>query len=210
MLNRSFNILIVLLVILVVGIETYTYWLHQLRPWQPATSIGRMVFYYSFFTVLSNIMLAISCLVLTFKPTYSSTWFNVIRLNGLVGVLITMIVYNLMLRGIHIPPTKLLHFANESLHVVIPILGLLTWLFYGPFARITFKVVCYSFFSLIMYGAYIFIRGHITGLYPYPFINVSRIGYEKALLTVGAIAILYFLLVGLLKLIEMIRLRIKQ
>lgn len=208
--NRSLNILIVVLVILVIGIETYTYWFEQLRPWQPVTPIGRMIFYYSFFTVLSNIMLAISCLILVCKPTCSSGCFNVIRLNGLIGILITMIVYNIMLRGIHRPPTLLLQFANESLHVVIPVLGLLSWLIYGPFSRITIKVVFYSFCSLVVYGGYIFIRGHITGLYPYPFINVNRIGYEKALLTVGAIAILFFILVGVLKIVEMVRLKISS
>lgn len=208
MINRSLNILIVLLVFFVVGIETHTYWFHQLRPWQPNTSVGRLIFYYSFFTVLSNIMLAISCLILVFNPNCSKTGFNVIRLNGLVGVFITMIVYNLMLRGIHRPPTPLLEFANESLHVVIPILGLLTWLIYGPFKRINIKSIFYSFCSLIIYGIYTFVRGYMTGQYPYPFINVNRIGYEKALIAASGIAVFFFILVSLLKIVEMVRLKI--
>ncbi|WP_392560168.1 Pr6Pr family membrane protein [Orbus mooreae] len=208
MINRSLNILIVLLVLLVVGIETHTYWFYQLRPWQPSTSMGRLIFYYSFFTVLTNLMLAASCLTLAIKPTCSSTFFSVIRLNGLVGVLITIIIYNILLRGVHRPPTLLLQLANESLHVVIPILGLLTWLIYGPFARITLKIVLYSFCSFLLYAIYIFVRGHITGQYPYPFINVSKIGYEKALIAAGLIAMLFFVLVGFLKIIAIIRLRI--
>ncbi|GAA5105880.1 Pr6Pr family membrane protein [Orbus sasakiae] len=209
MLNRALNFLIVLFVILVVGIETHTYWLNQLRPWQPASPIGRIIFYYSFFTVLSNIMLALSCLILTFKPNCSNLLFNVIRLNGLVGVLITMIVYNLMLRGIHRPPTVLLQFANESLHVVIPLLGLISWLIYGPFYRMQFKVIVYAFLTLLTYGVYIFMRGYYTNLYPYPFINVNRVGYENAFIAVIAIAVLFVCLVLLLKAVEFIRLKLK-
>lgn len=210
MLSRSINLLIVILVIAVVGIETYMYWLYQLRPWQPATSVGRMIFYYSFFTVLSNIMLALSCLVLVFNPNCSKQWFKVIRLNGLIGILITMIVYNIVLRGIHRPPTIALHFANEGLHVLIPTLGLISWLIYGPFYRINMKTISYSFLSLLGYGIYIFVRGYYTGSYPYPFINVNRVGYEKAFITAGGIAILFFILVFLLRYIEKIRLRISS
>lgn len=209
MLNRALNFLIVLFVILVVGIETHTYWLNQLRPWQPASPIGRIIFYYSFFTVLSNIMLALSCLILTFKPNCSNLLFNVIRLNGLVGVLITMIVYNLMLRGIHRPPTVLLQFANESLHVVIPLLGLISWLIYGPFYRMQLKVIVCAFLTLLTYGVYIFMRGYYTNLYPYPFINVNRVGYENAFIAVIAIAVLFVCLVLLLKAVEFIRLKLK-
>lgn len=210
MINRSLNLFITLFVILVVGIETYNYWFHQLRPWQPVSPVGRMFFYYSFYTVLSNIMLAIGCFILAIKPNSSSTFFKVIRLSGLVGVLITMIVYNVMLRGIHHPPTVLLQFANECLHVGIPLLGLISWLIYGPFPRISVKAIGYGFLILMVYGIYIFVRGYYTNQYPYPFINVNRVGYEKAGIAVVGVAILFFALVLLLKGIEMLRINISS
>ncbi|WP_392562669.1 Pr6Pr family membrane protein [Orbus sturtevantii] len=208
MINRSLNLFIFIFVIFVVGIETYTYWFQQLRPWQPISAVGRLIFYYSFFTVLSNIMFGISCLMLFLKPSCSNTVFNVIRLNGLVGIIITMIVYNVMLRGIHRPPTLLLAFANESLHLVLPILGLITWFIYGPFGRIKPRIIFYAFLSLLTYGIYIFTRGYYTGQYPYPFINVNRVGYEKALYATEGVAILFFLVVLLLILVERIRIKI--
>ncbi|WP_392563834.1 Pr6Pr family membrane protein [Orbus wheelerorum] len=210
MFNRSLNLFIVGLALLVIGFETYTYWIQKIRPWQPISPIGRVIFYYSFFTVLSNIMLVISCLVLLFKPSCSNKFFNVIRLNGLVGVLITMIVYNTMLRGIHHPPTPLLRLANECLHLILPLLGIITWLIYGPFGRIKANIIFYSFLSLLTYGLYIFIRGYYTGQYPYPFINVNRVGYAKALYATVSVAILFFLLVILLIIVERIRIKISH
>jgi len=113
-----------------------------------------------------------------------------------------------MLRGIHHPPTSLLRFANESLHLVLPILGILTWFLYGPFGRIKPSIIFYSFLSLLAYGLYIFIRGYYTDQYPYPFININRVGYEKAFYAAVSVVILFFLLVILLAIAERIRIKI--
>lgn len=191
MLKRTVPLFIGLYAFFVIGIETYLYWQAQLQPWQPATPVGRIIFYYSFFTVLSNLMLAVSCLWLFFNPSCHRFSFKIIRLNGLVGVIITSIVYNLMLRAIHKPPNDLLKFTNESLHVVIPLLGVLSWLIWGPFRRINFRVIMGSLVCMLVYGIYIFVRGYYTNLYPYPFINVVKIGYPKALFAVGMVFLLF-------------------
>ncbi|QIQ21057.1 Pr6Pr family membrane protein [Zophobihabitans entericus] len=207
MINRSLNILIILLVLITVGTETYTYWLMKIRPWQPDSPVGRIIFYYSFFTVLSNICLAISSAFLVINPKANSQLFRIIRLDGLVGVLITAIVYNAVLRGIHKPPTPILQMANESLHLIVPALGLLSWLIYGPYPRIDRKTVVLACIPLMIYGGYIFIRGHITGQYPYPFINVIRIGYEKAIINAGMLLGLFIVLAFILWLIERVRIK---
>ncbi|WP_294893201.1 Pr6Pr family membrane protein [uncultured Gilliamella sp.] len=208
MLKRNINLFIALYAFFIIGLETYIYWHTKLRPWQPSTPTGRIIFYYSFFTVLSNLMLAFSCLCLTFNPNCNRYSFKVIRLNGLVGVIITAIVYNLILRGIHKPPNTLLQFANESLHVILPIIGVLSWLVWGPFRRIQFNVIVGSFLSMLIYGIYIFIRGYLTNQYPYPFINVVRVGYIKALYAAGSVFLLFLGLALLLWAIDCFRRRI--
>lgn len=205
MLKRNIYLFIAVYALFVIGIETHVYWHARLRPWQPGTPIGRIIFYYSFFTVLSNLMLAISCLFLTFKPNCNRYSFNVIRLNGLIGVIITAIIYNSILRGIHQPPNSLLRFTNESLHVVIPLLGILSWLIWGPFRRINAKVVIGSILSMIAYAIYIFVRGYFTHQYPYPFINIEKIGYIKALYNVSKVLLLFWGLTFLLWCIDRLR-----
>lgn len=54
-----------------------------------------------------------------------------------------------------------------------------------------------------------FMLGYYTNLYPYPFINVNRVGYENAFIAVIAIAVLFICLVLLLKAVEFIRLKLK-
>ncbi|WP_392565904.1 Pr6Pr family membrane protein [Utexia brackfieldae] len=131
MMNRLCQLLIVLAVFYALSYKTVLYWSAQTRPWQPVSAWGRVIFYYSFFTVLANLLLAISSLVLLFKPHYDSRLFRIIRLDALVGIIITMIVYNGVLRSIHHPPTFELCMTNELLHLVVPIIGILSWLVWG-------------------------------------------------------------------------------
>lgn len=48
----------------------------------------------------------------------------------------------------------------------------------------------------LVYAAYSLIHGAVTGFYPYPFINVSNLGYDKVLINM-AVLVLVFLGLGL-------------
>jgi hypothetical protein len=48
----------------------------------------------------------------------------------------------------------------------------------------------------LVYAAYSLIHGAVTGFYPYPFINVSNLGYDKLLINM-AVLVLVFLGLGL-------------
>ncbi|OCG19803.1 Pr6Pr family membrane protein [Gilliamella sp. App4-10] len=207
MLKRIVNLFIALFAISIIAMETCIYWHTKFHLWHPDSSIQRLIYYYSFFTVLSNLMLALSCFCLAINPNCNQYSFKVLRLNSLIGVTITAVVYNLAARDIHVPPNMLLKIANESLHVVIPALGLLSWFIWGPFRRIDLKVFMGSLLSMIGYGIYIFIRGHYTNQYPYRFINVVQIGYPQALLGVSQVFLLFFLLAFLYWMIECLRSR---
>jgi len=92
--------------------------------------------------------------------------------------------------------------------VILPVVGILSWLIWGPFRRIHFNVIVGSFLSMLIYGIYIFIRGYFTHQYPYPFINVVNVGYVKALYSAGLVFILFFCLAFLLWGIDCFRRRI--
>ena len=47
--------------------------------------------------------------------------------------------------------------------------------------------------------AYTFVRGAVTGWYPYPFLDVSEVGYGPALLAVGGVLVLGVLILLLLR-----------
>ena len=49
----------------------------------------------------------------------------------------------------------------------------------------------------LVYLVYVFVRGEMVQLYPYPFIDVLAIGYRADLLNAAAMMLAYALVVGL-------------
>lgn len=168
----------------------------------PVGVLPRVVYYFSFFTVLSSIALAVGCLFTILNPNYHSQVMVVLRLDGVISVIVTGVVYNIMLRAIHHPDLLILKITNECLHVVIPILGVVGWWIFDPHGRVTKSSILYAVIPPIIYVIYIFIRGAIVGLYPYPLLNVSHIGYLRAFINTGIISIVFIVLAMLLYFVD--------
>lgn len=68
-----FNLILIFLVFFSIGTETYNYVYGDIHPsiLNEKSKLNRLIFYYSYFTVQSNIAVGISSLLLLFKPDYS-------------------------------------------------------------------------------------------------------------------------------------------
>lgn len=195
---KYLNTLIIVLIIVCVGSEFYYVINAPLMAVLPDTIIQRIIFYFSFFTVLSCIVFAFGCFVVMFNANYQSQIITVLRLDGVIGILIAGLVYNLALRSLHHPPTLALKITNECLHVVVPILGAMSWLCFDPHPRINKRSIVYCVIPPILYVFYIYIRGALTGLYPYPILDVNQIGYLYAVINTLIVAITFVVFAMLL------------
>jgi hypothetical protein len=73
----------------------------------------------------------------------------------------------------------------------------LWWLFFAPRAKLRWSApVLWAIYPL-GYFIYVLARGHMDGRYPYPFIDVARLGWVQTALNAGGIA-LGFILAGYL------------
>jgi hypothetical protein len=73
----------------------------------------------------------------------------------------------------------------------------LWWLFFAPRKGIKWDApIQWGAYPLI-YFAYALVRGHIDGRYPYPFMDVGRLGWVQTLINAGGIA-LAFIIAGFL------------
>jgi hypothetical protein len=140
-----------------------------------------IVRYFSFFTILTNILVA---LYFTFLLTKSkSKWGSFVGKAETVSA-ITMyiavvgIVYNIVLRSLWNPEgwQKL---DDELLHLVIPVLSVLFWIFFVNKKSLEWKSVLTWLIYPFVYFILILIRGAFSGYYPYPFIDVVTLGYSK-------------------------------
>ena len=143
-----------------------------------------------YFTIQSNLLVAVSTFGLVRDPQRDGRGWRVLRLAGLVGITVTGIVHWFLLR-------PLLDLAGWSalcdllLHVVVPLLAVTGWLVFGPRPRVTLGVVLWTVAWPVAWLAYTLVRGLVTGFYPYPFLDVgARGGAAVAVACLGVTALI--------------------
>lgn len=140
--------------------------------------------FFSFFTILTNTLVAVYFTRLSFR------WLKdrhtmVLHFKALtaITVYITIVglVYQVLLRHIW-NPTGLQKLVDEILHSVNPLLVIAFWLLNR--SRYTLQyggIVSWLIFPLL-YLTYVLIRGHLSGFFPYPFLNVPVIGFKQVMI----------------------------
>jgi hypothetical protein len=137
--------------------------------------------FFSFFTILTNILLTVCYTSLLLSPL--SAWGNFFsRPTTLTAITVYMtiigIVYNLVLRFLW-NPEGVQRLTDELLHVVNPGLFLLFWILFVSKTGLQWKHVFNWLLYPLVYIVFILVRGSFSGFYPYPFSNVSHLGYPK-------------------------------
>jgi hypothetical protein len=151
--------------------------------------------FFSFFTILVNILVAFCFTFLAFKST--SGWGSFLSKQQVltavaVYIFIVGLVYNIMLRSLW-KPEGLQRFVDESLHTIIPIFFILYWLLFVPKKNLQWKNVFPWLIFPFLYLVYTLIRGAFVGFYPYPFVDANELGYNKVFLNSGVLFIIFFL-----------------
>ena len=122
-----------------------------------------------------------------------------------VYIVVVGITYNVILRFLW-EPQGLQKVVDELLHLVIPGLFLIYWLIFVLKDRLQWKDVWPWLIFPLVYLIFILIRGSFSGFYPYPFIDMDRLGVQKTLINALGIAILFLVvslvLVGIGKLMS--------
>ena len=150
--------------------------------------------YFSFFTILTNIIVALCVTVLLVKPkSKCGKFFYRPATVTAITVYITIvgIIYNVILRFLW-QPQGLQKITDELLHTVIPFLFILLWIFYVSKSELKYKNALAWLIYPLLYVVYTAIRGEITGYYPYPFIDVGQLGYQRVLINSGGLIIAFF------------------
>ena len=156
-------------------------------------ALTRIVSYFSFFTILSNILVATTLTVssLTGRSRAGRIFLRYeLRTALAVYMIITCGIYATLLAGLS-PLTEVQYLADVVLHYVIPPLYLVDWMLIRPEFRIDWKNVFYFLIFPLLYGVYTLVRGAMTGLYPYPFVDVTKLGYPAVLITFGLFVLLF-------------------
>lgn len=161
---------------------------------------GGLVIYFSFFTILTNILaaLALTASLLRIRSSVAE-FFTRPGVNTGIAASIALvgIAYALLLQHLWHPKGPQL-VADMLLHYVMPPLFLVYWWVAVPRADARWTGIFAWMLYPVLYFVYAMTRGALFGVYPYPFINAAELGYGQALanaleVLMGFVALALFL-----------------
>jgi len=149
-----------------------------------ASLIGGLVSFFSYFTVLSNTLVAavLTC-ELTSRESATRRWFLQpwVSSGVMVSIVVVAVAYSMLLRHLW-HPEGWQFLADELMHDVMPLLYLAYWWFCVPKGTLRLRHIGLWVIYPTIYFAYVLFRGHALAVYPYPFINVDTLGYPQVLI----------------------------
>ena len=145
---------------------------------------------FAFFTVQSNLVVGVTCLLLALDPRRDSTTFRLFRLAGVIDILITGVVYQVALADLHELDGKAA-VADQILHAIVPVVAVAGWLWFGPRGLATRADALRAVLVPLAWLVFTMLRGPVVDWYPYPFMDVTDLGYGRVLLNLLVVAVLF-------------------
>jgi hypothetical protein len=163
--------------------------------------VGAVIFYFTFFTILTNLALVLVYLS-EFVAANWLSWFRAPVNRGMIlaSITLVMLFYHFVLAGLW-APEGWFKLADVTLHYVTPCLYILWWLAFQPHGTLRFRDIPLMIVPPAIYLIYAMIRGAIVNEYPYPIIEAQTLGYPQvalnAVIVLAGLALLCFISIGL-------------
>ena len=162
-----------------------------------------LAIYFGYFTVLTNILVAVAATWLVALPaTALGRFFMQPTAIGWVAASIAFVgvAYFVLLRHVW-NPQGLQLVADVLMHYIVPALALLHSVI--ALRRTVLRWTAPLWWSLypVIYFVYVLLRGALLGRYPYHFIDVSQLGYALTLRNAVALWLAFLLLAYVLMLV---------
>lgn len=161
--------------------------------------VQETVRFLSFFTILSNLLVAL----VAGSAATGGNWavlriWRGPRVRGLaaLSITVTCLVYATVLQGQWHPQGPQL-LADRSLHYAIPALYVFWWVALLPHGALRWPDALRWLAFPGLFALWTFARGAVVHEYPYPFMDVTRLGYGEVLLNTGMVGVV-FLVIGLI------------
>ncbi len=154
--------------------------------------------FFSYFTNLANLFAAVLFVIsarialpdVRRRSLKEQAWLDQVRAASVVNMTLVGVVFAVLLRNVDLG--SLLPWVNVVLHYIMPCAVVIDWLLRPPAMKLGIRqgLLCLVFPAF--YLVYVLVRGHVTGWYPYPFLNpASPGGYESVAVHIAGIAIAF-------------------
>ncbi|MDP3649837.1 Pr6Pr family membrane protein [Tabrizicola sp.] len=102
-----------------------------------------------------------------------------------VAIVMVALVYHLVLARLW-QPQGLAWWADQGLHSAVPLLTLGWWLAFAQ-GGLTRRDLPALLIWPAAYAAYALLRGHLTGFWPYPFLDADALGWLRVAVNTGGL-----------------------
>ena len=167
--------------------------------------------FYVHFTNLSNFLcigVMVAALIQTIKKKEDSyvTSTPMLKFIGMLGILLTFLVFNIMLAGAEgRDPQANWRIGSLTFHVVLPILYIADWFLFRERKKCTWKYPVASIAFPLAYVIFLLIQAVILGfdssilipttttplIYPYFFVNLDTQGVPGVLMWIGILSVAF-------------------
>lgn len=181
----------VVLTVILSGVGAYTFQevepgLYGEHPDGLAGVVSRLGDTASYFTIWSNVVVAVTMTLLARQPVRATPLLRVLRLDSILMITITAIVYAVLLA----PSTEVVGWSRLTdpiLHQITPAVTVIVWVVFGPRGWINRRTLLPALIIPIVWVAWILLRGSVIDAYPYDFVNISVYGVGPVAATMAGI-----------------------
>jgi len=151
--------------------------------------IGALVFFFSFFTILTNLMV-VAVYLSAITAWGWLGWWRDAWVRGMIAgaIFVVMLVYHVLLSGL-VRPELWFQVADKMLHYLDPTYYVAWWLLGHKHGALRWGDLPRMLIYPLLYLVWAMGRGAVAGEYPYPFLAANTLGYEQvALNCIGVLA----------------------
>lgn len=163
--------------------------------------IGALIYYFTFFTILSNLMVA--AIYLSDLVTWRwLAWWRAPWVRGMMAgaIVLVMLVYHFLLFGLA-DFDIWFTIADRTLHYIDPTIYALWWLLFQRHGQLKWGDLPKMLVYPLLYVIWAMARGAVVNEYPYPFLAADKLGYGPVLLNclgvLAGVVLLYVVVTGI-------------
>jgi hypothetical protein len=167
---------------------------------------GEVVRYFSYFTILTNLFVAVCVTSILLSPrSRPGRFFSgpAVQSGIAIYILVVGVTYSVALRHIW-NPVGLQYAADRVLHDTIPVLYILYWAFFVPKNTLKWSDPLRWLVYPFVYLVYVILRGQFINEYPYYFLDPTLFEWSRVWMSIAVLfagfAGLGYLMVGISRL----------
>ena len=160
-----------------------------------------VIFFFTYYTILTNIMLVLIYLSEVTTWAWLEWWRSPVTRGMMAGAIALVAIFNHLLLANLQDLTGLRWLADTILHYVTPACFVLWWLLFQPKQSLRLADIPIRLLPTLIWLVWAMARGAVVNEYPYPILDAAKLGYSQVAINcvfvfIGLLLI-YLVVIGL-------------